>query len=289
MEIVMEFYFTYKGKSSKDFGVTARTKSRSLLPETKRYTYDTPLMDGSYDFTEANRFKRPFYKDRVHDMTLRITADSLDELGIKAAKIAAWLTGSGELTFSDTELTIWDARVASDVAYTPERYGKTAELSVMFQSSAIGRAAFTTGDGICLGDAVRLDSDIPLDMSAYFEKQLTHGENTVDFINLGDFYVRPALEFGSGAQNITVTYGDSKITLEGLTDGAVIDLEKCNVTDNSGNSILSKMQGSFFELPPGRSTLEIYVDAPCTLTIDYAPRTIYDFDFSSIDWGEAGA
>ena len=112
----MEFYFTYKGKKSKDFGVTARTKSRSLLPETKRYTYDTPLMDGSYDFTEANRFKRPFYKDRVHDMTLRITADGLDELGIKAAKIAAWLTGSGELTFSDTELTIWDARVASDVA-----------------------------------------------------------------------------------------------------------------------------------------------------------------------------
>lgn len=285
----MEFGFTYKGRHTKAFGLTSRTKSRALLPETKRYVYDAPAKDGSYDFTEANEFDRAFYKDRVFDMTLTVTASSLIELSRKAAKIAAWLTGAGTLVFDDAPLVMWQARAASDVAYTPEKSGTRAELSVVFQASAIGRASFTTGSGIRLGDGVPLDSDIPLDMSAYFEKRLAHGENEIDFVNLGDFYVRPALEFSSGAQNITVTYGDSKIMLEGLTDGAVIDLEKCNVTDNSGNSILSKMQGRFFELPPGRSTLSVYVSAPCTLVIDYAPQTIYDFDFSSIDWGETGA
>ena len=32
-------------------------------------------------------------------------------------------------------------------------------------------------------------------MSAYFEKRLAHGENEIDFVNLGDFYVRPVLRF----------------------------------------------------------------------------------------------
>ena len=304
----MEFGFTYKGRRTKDFGATSRTKSRALLPETKRYVYDAPAKDGSYDFTEANEFDRAFYKDRVFDMTLTVTASSLIELSRKATKIAAWLTGAGTLVFDDAPLVMWQARAASDVAYTQEKSGTRAELSVVFQSSAIGRASFTTGEGIRLGDGVPLDSDIPLDMSAYFEKQLAHGENEIDFVNLGDFYVRPVLRFCFGdakitlaeqtvtgaettaaQRNITVTYGDSKIMLEGIAADAVVDLEKCVVKDASGNSLMNKMQGRFFELPPGRSTLSVYVSAPCTLIIDYAPQTIYDFDFSSIDWGETGA
>lgn len=281
--------FTFKNKHSSEFGATVKTRSRRLLPDVKSYFYSAPLMDGSYDFTAVNPMGREFYNDRIFELSLQITADCLDELEHKTARLAAWLRGSGDIIFDSAAGVKWMGRFISDMSFAPERRGKSAVVSSIFQSEPIGRASFTTGEGICLGDAVRLDSDIPLDMSAYFEKQLTHGENTVDFINLGDFYVRPALEFGSGAQNITVTYGGSKIMLEGLTDGAVIDLEKCNVTDNSGNSILSKMQGSFFELPPGRNALSVYVSAPCALTIDYAPRTIYDFDFSSIDWGETGA
>lgn len=280
--------FTFKNRHSSEFGVVVKTRSRRLLPGVKSYFYSTPLMDGSYDFTEANIMGREFYNDRTFELSLQITADCLDELEKKNAHAAIWLRGSGDLIFDSAASVKWRGRFISDLAFAPERRGKSAVISAVFQSEPIGMATFTTGKGIYLGDAVALDSDIPLDMSSYFEKQLTHGENTVDFINLGDFYVRPVLKFDNGS-NITVTYGDSKIILEGLTSGAVIDLEKCNITDNSGNCILSKMQGNFFELPPGRSTLEIYADAPCALTIDYAPRTIYDFDFSSIDWGEAGA
>lgn len=280
--------FTFKNRHSSEFGVVVKTRSRRLLPGVKSYFYSTPLMDGSYDFTEANIMGREFYNDRTFELSLQITADCLDELEKKNAHAAIWLRGSGDLIFDSAASVKWRGRFISDLAFAPERRGKSAVISAVFQSEPIGMATFTTGKGIYLGDAVALDSDIPLDMSSYFEKQLTHGENTVDFINLGDFYVRPVLKFDNGS-NITVTYGDSKIILEGLTSGAVIDLEKCNITDNSGNCILSKMQGNFFELPPGRSTLEIYADAPCALTIDYAPRTIYDFDFSAIDWGEAGA
>ena len=126
----MEFGFTYKGRHTRAFGVTSRTKSRSLLPETKRYVYDAPAKDGSYDFTEANEFDRAFYKDRVFDMTLTVTASSLIELSRKAAKIAAWLTGAGTLVFDDAPLVMWQARAASDVAYTPEKaaHGRSCPL-----------------------------------------------------------------------------------------------------------------------------------------------------------------
>ena len=246
-------------------------------------------MDGSYDFTAANPFGREFYNDRIFELSLQITADHLTALERKTAAIAAWLTGSGELIFDAASGVKWKGRFISEVAYAPEKRGKTAILSVIFQSAPIGEATFNTIDGIRLKDAVYLDSDIPLDMSGYFVKSLTSGSNAVDFVNLGDFYVRPQLEFAGDMKNITVIFGDSKIMLEDLTGNAVIDLEKCIVTDGNGNSLLGNMQGDFFELPAGRSMLQIYTDEPCTLSLRYTPRTIYDFDFSEIDWGDADA
>ena len=259
-------------------------------------------MDGSYDFSAANNAGREFYNDRVFELDIQMTASRLDELERKCARAASWLTGSGELVFDSMPLVVWTGRFVSELSFTPERHGKKAVISAVFQARPIGRASFTTGGGIRLGDGVPLDSDIPFDMSAYFEKRLAHGENEIDFVNLGDFYVRPVLRFCfgdtktmfaeqtvTGAKNITITYRDSKIMLEGIAADAVVDLEKCVVTDSSGNSLMNKMQGNFFELPPGRSTLSVYVSAPCTLVIDYAPQTIYDFDFSSIDWGDAYA
>lgn len=265
-------------------------------------------MDGSYDFSAANNAGREFYNDRVFELDIQMTASRLDELERKCARAASWLTGSGELVFDSMPLAVWTGRFVSELSFTPERHGKKAVISAVFQARPIGRASFTTGGGIRLGDGVPLDSDIPLDMSAYFEKRLAHGENEIDFVNLGDFYVRPVLRFCFGdtktmfaeqtvtgaettaaQRNITITCGDSKIMLEGIAADAVVDLEKCVVKDGSGNSLMNKMQGRFFELPPGRSTLSVYVSAPCTLIIDYAPQTIYDFDFSSIDWGDAYA
>lgn len=285
----MKTGFIFKNRHSSEFGVILKTKSRPALPGVKSYRYDVPNMDGSYDFTAANPFGREFYNDRIFELSLQITADHLTALERKTAAIAAWLTGSGELIFDAASGVQWKGRFISEVAYAPEKRGKTAILSVIFQSTPIGEATFNTIDGIRLKDAVYLDSDIPLDMSGYFVKSLTSGSNAVDFVNLGDFYVRPQLEFVGDMKNVTVSFGDSKMMLEDLTGNAVIDLEKCIVTDGNGNSLLGNMQGDFFELPAGRSVLQIYTDEPCTLSLRYTPRTIYDFDFSEIDWGDADA
>ena len=279
--------FIFKNKHSSEMGVTVKSKSRTLIPGTKEYSYDLPFLDGSYDFSEANEYGRAFYEDRVFEVTMHIYGDNLAELERKTARIASWLTGKGLFKFDDMS-SLYNARVISNVAFTPERYGKKADVSVIFQSEAIGRADFNVSDGIELGKAIPLDSNFPLDMSEFFVKDLTAGENTVEIVNIGDFYVRPILTF-DGAANITVTYGDSKIMIEDLETDAVMNFEKCIVTNSDGDNLISKMSGKFFELPPGISELEIYASEECQMKIDYTPRTIYDFDFSQIDWGDGNA
>ena len=279
--------FVFKGRSSNEFGVDIQTKNRTMLPSVKNQTYSVPNMDGEYDMTEANEYGRAFYEDRVFEVTMHIYGDNLAELERKTARIASWLTGKGLFKFDDMS-SLYNARVISNVAFTPERYGKKADVSVIFQSEAIGRADFNVSDGIELGKAIPLDSNFPLDMSEFFVKDLTAGENTVEIVNIGDFYVRPILTF-DGAANITVTYGDSKIMIEDLETDAVMNFEKCIVTNSDGDNLISKMSGKFFELPPGISELEIYASEECQMKIDYTPRTIYDFDFSQTDWGDGNA
>ena len=280
--------FTFKNRHSSEFGVVVKTKTRPLLPEVKTYISEAPLMDGGYDFTSANPFGREFYNDRMMEPTLQITADNLEELERKAAKIAAWLRGSGDLIFDSAHGVKWTGRFVSETAFVPEHRGKTAVVSAVFRAKPIGKATFDTIDGILLGNAVSLDSDLPLDLSEHFETSLTQGKSIVRFVNIGDFYVRPVFEFGD-TNNITLSHGDSKIMLEDISGGAIIDLERCVVTDLSGRSIMNKLQGNFFELPPGVSELGIYVTTPCSLKIRYAPQTIYDFDFTDIDWGDGNA
>ena len=161
--------FTFKNRHSSEFGVVVKTKTRPLLPEVKTYISEAPLMDGGYDFTSANPFGREFYNDRMMEPTLQITADNLEELERKAAKIAAWLRGSGDLIFDSAHGVKWTGRFVSETAFVPEHRGKTAVVSAVFRAKPIGKATFDTIDGILLGNAVSLDSDLPLDLSEHFE------------------------------------------------------------------------------------------------------------------------
>ena len=65
--------FYFKNKHSNDFGVTVQTQSRPIKPEMKIQTYDSPYIDGEYDFSTANAYNREFYKNRVFKMNLQIS------------------------------------------------------------------------------------------------------------------------------------------------------------------------------------------------------------------------
>ena len=159
----------------------------------------------------------------------------------------------------------------------------------MFSAKPVGRAVFNTADGISLGDAVMLESNIPFDMTDRFVYELAEGRNSVDVVNMGDFYVRPKFIFDGAMSEIKVIYGKKAIEINNINTPVVIDFERCTVENKISESLISCMSGDLFECPSGRTWITVYTDKPARLQIKYEPVTIYDFDFSDIDWGADNA
>ncbi len=280
--------FKFKGRHSSDFGIVAKTKSKPIVPEQKVYTYDLPGADGEIDMSECNEYGRTMYKSRLIEIELQISAGDLSELQRTAARIAAWLTGKGELIFDDSYGAKWDARVSSDISFAPELAGKKAVMSVIFKTD-MGKATFTTGEGVLLKDCISLDSNLPLDLAEKFKFSLSVGENNIKITNVGDFYTKPIFRFSDGAENVTINCNGKRIIAEDIEKDVIIDCERYIVTDSEGNNLLKKKQGSFFELAPGLNDCSVYVSGACEMTVDYVPMTMYDFDFACVDWGDGNA
>lgn len=280
--------FKFKGRHSSDFGIVAKTKSKPIVPEQKVYTYDLPGADGEIDMSECNEYGRTMYKSRLIEIELQISAGDLSELQRTAARIAAWLTGKGELIFDDSYGAKWDARVSSDISFAPELAGKKAVMSVIFKTD-MGKATFTTGEGVLLKDCISLDSNLPLDLAEKFKFSLSVGENNIKIANVGDFYTKPIFRFSDGAENVTINCNGKRIIAEDIEKDVIIDCERYIVTDSEGNNLLKKKQGSFFELAPGLNDCSVYVSGACEMTVDYVPMTMYDFDFACVDWGDGNA
>lgn len=280
--------FKFKGRHSSDFGIVAKTKSKPIVPEQKVYTYDLPGADGEIDMSECNEYGRTMYKSRLIEIELQISAGDLSELQRTAARIAAWLTGKGELIFDDSYGAKWDARVSSDISFAPELAGKKAVMSVIFKTD-MGKATFTTGEGVLLKDCISLDSNLPLDLAEKFKFSLSVGENNIKIANVGDFYTKPIFRFSEGAENVTINCNGKRIMAEDIEKDVIIDCERYIVTDSEGNNLLKKKQGSFFELAPGLNDCSVYVSGACEMTVDYVPMTMYDFDFACVDWGDGNA
>ena len=280
--------FKFKGRHSSDFGIVAKTKSKPIVPEQKVYTYDLPGADGEIDMSECNEYGRTMYKSRLIEIELQISAGDLSELQRTAARIAAWLTGKGELIFDDSYGAKWDARVSSDISFAPELAGKKAVMSVVFKTD-MGKATFTTGEGVLLKDCISLDSNLPLDLAEKFKFSLSVGENNIKIANVGDFYTKPIFRFSDGAENVTINCNGKRIIAEDIEKDVIIDCERYIVTDSEGNNLLKKKQGSFFELAPGLNDCSVYVSGACEMTVDYVPMTMYDFDFACVDWGDGNA
>lgn len=229
--------FIFKNKHSNDFGVTVQTQSRPIKPEMKIQTYDSPYIDGEYDFSTANAYNREFYKNRVFKMNLQISAADMSELNSKITKITTWLMGRGELIFDDTPNVKWNASVIETIDYKPENYGHKAVISVSFKVQTWAALVFDIFDGPILDSQnIKLDDEIPIGPNEYYTIT-TAGDSTIH--NTGDRPVRPVLRVTNVTKPTTITCNGISIT---VSENCVIDCDKQSVTDVNGNSIMEKNQ-----------------------------------------------
>lgn len=285
----MKTGYKFKGKHSSEFGITMKTASRPIHPEVKSYKYETPLMDGSYDFSASNPYGREFYQNRIFTLSLQIHAENIFELQKKISSISIWHRGSGELIFDDMPAVIWEATVLNSIDYAPERSGHKAILTVSFEVKPFSKAMFSTLNGPEIGYGIAIDSAVPLDMPMH----MTFNTNTFTVKNIGSWYIRPVITLSSESYTfdiMTLSCGEKKISLKNIGSGIntiVLDMKRQTVTDGSGKSLMKYFSGEFFEIPPGEC--EITAAANFTgfkVTVDYIPEFMYDF---YADWSEDDA
>lgn len=290
--------FTYKNRHSSEFGIVAKTKSKPVLPEMKSFTFESPVIDGVYDFSEANEYGRAFYNDRFFEVQLQISADSLRELEVKVSKIAVWLKGSGELVFDSQPMVKWRASVASELGFVPELKGKATVMTVVFRVKPFSFCVFDTVDGPALNSFLELDENIPIDISQMFTWSITGGDGAYAYVskviravNAGDVPIRPIVKITGAVKDVSLGLGSKTLNIGISGDGFVIDFKKQTVTDLSGQSVMSYVGGRFFELDEFTRDMELsmYVKGEAALSVEYEPEFIYGFDFSHIDWGESNA
>lgn len=290
--------FTYKNRHSSEFGIVAKTKSKPVLPEMKSFTFESPVTDGVYDFSEANEYGRAFYNDRFFEIQLQVCAKNLRALEAKVSKIALWLRGSGELVFDSQPLIKWRARVASELGFVPELKGKATVMTVVFRVEPFGVCVFNTADGPILNSFIGLDENIPIDIPRVFTWSIDGGSDTYEYvsetiraINAGNVPIRPIVKITGEVRDISIVLGDKMLGIDAVGDGFIIDFKKQTVTDLLGHSVMSHVEGRFFELAEAVQDVELtlYVKGEAGLSIEYEPEFICGCDFSCVDWGESNA
>lgn len=300
---------TFKNKHSSAFNVTVRTKSRSFLPEVKRYTYDTPLMNGQYDFSAANVYGHEFYSNRVFTVTITVLESDVFALQKKLSVLGEWLRGCGELKFDDMPYVKWNARVVEAISSMPEIHGRKAVFDVNFEVEPFSSWVYSVQDGIKIGDDVEIGLNVPIGLSALYEDTIKKS-GAIKVYNAGTWYVKPIITILSNnspnllSSPVTLTYGSNKIEVDLgshpiLDDVAlVIDCENQTISAKSSGmnrNLLrySKVTGNFFDLPPGESVIGITIDTTteydsCKVTVEYVPRFFYDYDYET-EWGVGDA
>ena len=288
----MRLVFSFNGIHSDRFGITMLTKSRTLLPEAKQYSYSALAADGKYDFTEANSRKRAVYNTRTFQIVMQICAENLLRLQEKVNGICSWLIGRGELIFDDIPDSIWSARVVNSVDFAPENSGCKAVLNVVFEAEPFARAQFDTLTGPYLDNAVRLESSLPITLDEKFIVTMPQGQKccTFDVLNIGTWYVSPMIILETNAdvtEKISIEYGGKKLEIAaGFSEKLIIDTEKCTVTDGAGNSLDAYTDGEFCELSPETNVITIMcgkkLEADMKISVLYTPKFLYTADFTNI-------
>lgn len=291
----MKTGFSFNNKHCSEFGAVMKTVSRPIHPEMKSYIFESPILDGTYDFSAANSYGRAFYKNRVFVISMLVFADNIYLLQDKLSQISLWLSGEGILVFDDMIDVEWKASVINGIDYAPENKGRQAILSVMFNVEPFSFGRFSFGEDVMLDTSIPITAATPLEWGNLSEYYVTSKDHTipptVEVFNIGTWYVRPKIRINvQGCRAVSISLGEKTLTYIGNLDpmeniDVVIDFEKQTATDKNGNDLSGNLVGEFFELVPGKNTLTFEnhwydIDRAYGYNIEvrYVPRYMYDLD-----------
>lgn len=293
----MKTGFSFKGRHSNEFGITAATKNRPILPEVNRVTFEPDVYDGLIDISACNELGRATYAERVFVINIFVSADNIYKLQSKMSRLASWLAGKGELVFDDIPGVIWDAAVITAVDYMPERGGRKAVLAVSFNVKPFSRASFNVADGIKLGSKIPIGAKIPIGfpdtLTTKIVSSIPFGSATINAYNIGTAPTKPKITISAEetdtldshspyTMNISCEDKSFIVTWSNHCRECVIDMDNGNALTKDDQGMYSAaggVRGSFFELMPGENNITVHgVPAGATVLVSYTPKFLYSWE-----------
>lgn len=238
MRILKEAWFEFKGIRSDEMGICLRTMPIRFLPGRNITRKTISGRDGALAYGDG----------RYKDISVRQECDARDET--KLSQIAAWLTGSGDLRFSDEPDRVYQASV--------EKEFSRASIAARFAGQRF-TVNFTCAPFKKLYPEAQ---DIILAANGYVS-------------NPGTVPSLPKIVI-SGDGEFTLTIGEQTMYFTGVENGIVVDSELMDAMDIDKTRFLNdRISGDFFEIQPGYNTVEWEVTSGEITAIKITPRWRY--------------
>lgn len=214
----MADWFEWNGTKCTEKGIIVSEHPSITIPQERVEFVDVPGRSGSLTKLEGD--------DVYDDMTLTARCFIADPNSIPA--LAAWLRGSGKVTFGNRPNGFYYARIVNQIPFEKILRGNPhRSFAVNFRCKPF----FYHSDA----------------------NQITITESTATFTNPGTVYSLPKLTV-TGSGEVTLMLNGKIIDLDftGISGSIVMDseLEECLHSDQNASAAMS---GEFFRIPPGEN------------------------------------
>ena len=276
----MMYGIIFRGKHSYDIGnIIVKTKSRPPIAPVKQLDEEIPYKDGNVDYSDSGG--RLFYQDKVIEIDFTFIAKDLIRLNQSITKFVSWMAGGyGELRFDDMPYTIWYAKPINlnDIEHFAYKNGK---FTAQFRCKPFNSWIFNS-EGIRLGDAIRLDSNVPLGFGNENKFTLSKGVTEHSLFYYGTAPVRPTIEISQYSGDLSITVNNDTMSTSSISGSPiVIDCEKRIIT-RGGLQCTTVFKGDFFELQPCDNRIIVIANKASssnTVEFKYKHKFLYGDDF----------
>lgn len=232
--------FKFGGKHSlDDMEVYTVLKQKPLFAEPKTTLEELPATDGESDYSRVNPRRRLFFKPRIIEYECHFVGEDEDEESFnrKAREIAAWLAGAGESRLEpDDEPDIYYMAKCLNLYNIDAVTPYSGCFPLVFRCEPYRYARRET---------------------VVVQEEAADGDSVV--VNNPGYYTAPVITVsGVAPSGFTLACNGASLNVGQALDGAsvVVDMNRMEITKD-GLSVTHTADGSFFELPSGRSEVTV--------------------------------
>lgn len=232
----MKPYFIYKGKNSREMGISILKLPPRIKPDRRGEIINVPGRDGFLFESDDAYNSKNFEIECTFIPPDGYTQEEIDTL---IMEILVWLDGNGELIFSDYPNYYYDASIINAIPI--ERlFKRYRRFIVAFEVQPFSKALTPT----VITKSTKEEQVISV--SSYYETPLK-----VNLVATGD---------------VEIHVNDTIMHFTNIETPLIIDGELMNVTDENGVNMNNRMVGDFPKLKPGENTISVLCEEPSAFT-----------------------